>query len=245
MAKTKNVKTDKGFRISAKNLAALNMPCACERCFWIKQKCKLPWQIFPGIFQTIDGFTKKAIHAYWDEHGEAPPWMPELKIAVKYLPALHWSKFKFTDPETGITLSGAEDDVFETADYSRIIYDYKTAKFTEHQDKLYPLYEAQLNGYKWIEEKLGNKVKRLALCYFEPVVDMESVDTNNPNGISLPFIPRTIEVPVDDALIDRLLRKAKSILDLPLPPPADPDCPDCTKLGELLAITTNGHNEAQ
>ena len=42
-------------QISAKNLGALALPAFCPRCFWIRMKCggKLPYQIFPGIFSSI------------------------------------------------------------------------------------------------------------------------------------------------------------------------------------------------
>lgn len=52
-------------KISAKNLGAVAMPDFCPRCFWIKLKTanKLPWQIFPGIFSSIDAYTKHCVHA--------------------------------------------------------------------------------------------------------------------------------------------------------------------------------------
>ena len=43
-------------RISAKSLGELALPDFCPRCFWLKTKArgKLPFQIFPGIFSSID-----------------------------------------------------------------------------------------------------------------------------------------------------------------------------------------------
>lgn len=46
-------------RISAKNLGHLALPGAYPRCFWIQTHFKLPYQIFPGIFSSIDCYTKK------------------------------------------------------------------------------------------------------------------------------------------------------------------------------------------
>ena len=55
------------FKISAKALGALAMPDSCDRCTWIKLKVKnLPFQIFPGIFSTIDAYTKKIVHHWID-----------------------------------------------------------------------------------------------------------------------------------------------------------------------------------
>lgn len=58
-------------RISAKYLGALALPNSCLRCFWLKLhlRHRLPYQIFPGIFSSIDGFTKRVVHAYFGEHG--------------------------------------------------------------------------------------------------------------------------------------------------------------------------------
>ena len=45
----------KPIRISAKNLGAVAMPGFCPRCFWIQMHAEgLPYQIFPGIFSSID-----------------------------------------------------------------------------------------------------------------------------------------------------------------------------------------------
>ena len=47
-------------RISAKNLGELAKPDFCPRCFWLRTHAKrLPYQIFPGIFSSIDAYTKR------------------------------------------------------------------------------------------------------------------------------------------------------------------------------------------
>jgi len=51
------------FRISAKTLGELALPDFCPRCFWLKLHAKhLPLQIFPGIFSSIDAYTKRVVH---------------------------------------------------------------------------------------------------------------------------------------------------------------------------------------
>jgi len=66
-------------RISAKNLGAMLLPEFCPRCFWFKLKTgnKLPFQIFPGIFSSIDAYTKRVVHGWIDELG-APAWLDEI-----------------------------------------------------------------------------------------------------------------------------------------------------------------------
>ena len=51
-------------RTSAKNLGELALPDSCPRCFWLKLRARqLPFQIFPGIFSSIDAYTKRVAHA--------------------------------------------------------------------------------------------------------------------------------------------------------------------------------------
>ncbi len=149
-------------RISAKKLGELAMPNFCPRCFWIKLrlKNKLPFQIFPGIFSSIDSYTKRIVHSWFDSHRSQPVWLNSLGNLVGYRETLHFSKFRILDEENNILLTGNPDDVLIKTDSSHIIVDYKTAKYTAAQDKLHPLYEAQLNSYAMI----GSKCPTLAMC---------------------------------------------------------------------------------
>ena len=109
------------FKISAKNLGAVNMPDFCPRCFWIKVKSnnRLPWQSFPGIFSTIDSYTKKCIHHIIDNASDESPlprWMLAIGDVVGYDKVPHWSKSLYTDSESNITLSGIPDDIFVVRD---------------------------------------------------------------------------------------------------------------------------------
>ena len=63
-------------RISAKNLGQLALPDYCPRCFYIKLNLnnKLPWQIFPGIFSTIDSYSKKITWLYFEKYKKLPSW---------------------------------------------------------------------------------------------------------------------------------------------------------------------------
>ena len=137
----------KPHRISGKDLGALALPDACPRCFWIRRRAggKLPFQIFPGIFSSIDAYTKRAVHGWFDVHGCAPPWLSELGELSGYVNPPSSSKFQLLDPGTNILLTGIADGILVRPDGSHVIVDYKTAKFTGNQEALFPMYETQLN----------------------------------------------------------------------------------------------------
>jgi len=135
--------------ISAKNLGQLALPAFCPRCFWLQLKCnfKMPYQIFPGIFSSIDSYSKKITWKYWEKYNKVPPWFDPFGEFTEPVKVPHFSKYSIIDKEANVQLRGVPDDIFRAADNSYFIADYKTAKFTENQDALLPLYKIQLNSY--------------------------------------------------------------------------------------------------
>jgi hypothetical protein len=228
-------------RISAKTLGGLAMPDFCPRCFWIQMNVKgLPYRIFPGIFSSIDAYSKSVVHGWFDRHGGPPAWLASLGDICGYEPPPHYSKFKTLDADTNILLTGAPDGVLIRGDGSRVIIDYKTAKFTSHQDELFPMYEAQLNAYAHIGERTWKEpVAALALVYTEPVTDKAAAndDSNvSPKGFQMPFSANILLVERKPKLVPKLLRRAREILDLQTPPESLQGCEDCSLLAELISI---------
>lgn len=240
MTKQRRMKIMNEIRISAKNLGAIAMPNFCPKCFWIKNNIKkIPWQIFPGIFSSIDAYTKKMVHYIFDTTGKPPVWLPEIEDAVKYLKVPWHTKFFRKDTETGITVSGIMDDLFECKDGSRIIPDYKTAKFTKNADKLFPIYEVQLNMYSWIEEGFGSFVRpELPLIYCEPVTepDKHLVDKN---GFLMPFAVKTLIVKKNPVIVRDVLDKAAEIVFNPMPASSE-DCKDCDAFNNITLASEVG-----
>lgn len=230
-------------RISAKNLGELALPGFCPRCFWIKFRLanKLPFQIFPGIFSSIDGYTKNFIHAYFDRNRRPPSWLNSLGDIVRYVEPPHWSKFSYVDPESNVLLLGTPDGVFVRSDNSHIIVDYKTAKYTGTQDSLFSMYEVQLNAYAVIGERRGlNPVTGLALIYMEPLTDsaaLEETGNHRSNGFAMGFAANIHPVKLDAARIPILLARARDIYEQPHPP-HNCGCKDCVALENLLAIVS-------
>lgn len=225
-------------RISAKNLGAVALDDFCPRCFWIKLRMenKLPWQIFPGIFSSIDAYTKRVIHAQIDAKA-FPDWMKPLDVCG-YKKVPHFSKFKTEIQEHDILLTGTPDDIFVCSSGGHIIPDYKTAKYTENQDKLLPMYQVQLNGYAVIAEACGFvPVDGLCLVYFEPCTDEEYARARCAlSGFDMTFKAYALKVPVDRGLLNKAMERVNDIYNMQTPPEGRKDCKDCDCLNGILKL---------
>lgn len=230
-------------RISAKNLGALALPNACPRCAWLRLKLnhRLPFQIFPGIFSSIDSFTKNVVHAWFDRHGQAPPWLAELGPIKGYREPPHHSKFNMLIEEFNILLAGSPDGVFVRPDGSHLIVDYKTARFTGVQDDLLPMYEVQLNAYALIGESCGfTPVTGLALIYMEPMTNGVSqfhVQCRD-FGFAMGFSARILRVELRPAMLAPLFERTRKLVTMSAPPKGHPGCKDCTLIKGLLSRAT-------
>ncbi len=232
-------------RISAKTLGSMAMPQFCPHCFWIQMRLqgKLPYQIFPGIFSSIDSYGKKLVHGWFDRHGRAPSWLSGLGGIKGYREPPHFSKFNVLDTQSLVLLSGSPDGVLIRDDNSHMIVDYKTAKFTQTQDELFPMYQGQLNAYAYIGEHCGfSPVSGLALIYTEPVTDAAAAgkDTNmTEDGFVMKFSIHVLPVHLKTEMIPKLMRRAREIHDLTRPPNPSRVCKDCTLLQRLLAVASS------
>lgn len=226
-------------RISAKNLGAVALEDFCPRCFWLRLHTKaLPWQIFPGIFSSIDSYTKKAVHALIDRAKDMPCWLLDMGDIVGYRKVPHFSKFFTEIPDLGITLTGGPDDLLVTRSGGIVIPDYKTAKFTANQDKLLPMYRVQLNSYKVIAEACGfEPVADLFLVYFEPCTDEEAAKAKcSLDGFDMGFHAHPLPVQVDRLEIEQALEKTRKIHDMPTPPIGRQGCKDCESLNGIIKL---------
>jgi len=230
------------FRISAKNLGGLALPKFCPRCFWVALKLgnKLPYQIFPGIFSSIDSYNKKIVHSYFDQNKTAPNWMSDLGELVDYQNPPHHTRFNIILDEYGINLTGSPDGVFIRPDDSYYIVDYKTAKYTGTQDTLFPMYETQLNAYALIGESCGfNPVTGLALIYFEPQTDDDTAgreDVHEDDGFIMHFGANIHEVTINKEILNPLLLRAREIYDMDEPPPSRDGCKNCAIIEEIMGL---------
>ncbi len=230
---------DEPIIISGKDIGALALNAFCPRCFWIRMRCnrKLPYQIFPGIFSSIDSFTKKVTNIHYEKNLSIPKWLRPFDV-VKPVKSPHYSKFYIIDETTNIKLWGTPDEVFQRKDGSFFIVDYKTAKYTESQDDLLPLYEVQLNAYAYIGNRNQfNPVSGLGLVYYEPQTDLTSSNLDSillVDGFHLPFRGKLHALPPNpDGIISPLLQKVRTIVDSVKSPDRKSNCKDCELVDQL------------
>ena len=231
-------------RISAKDLGVFALPGFCPRCAWLKLHVanKLPYQIFPGIFSSIDSYTKKFISSFFEKYGHFPEWLGSEDKFVSLVKKLHHSNFNILDQTNDILLTGVPDEIFKLKDGSYFVLDYKTAKYTETQDSLLPLYEVQLNAYAYIAERTGlSPVKKIALAYLEPQTGLthENVEQfKTGDGFVLPFAGKILELDLKPDMIPGYLNKVRQLYDQPSPPQSKTECKDCLLLENLFKILT-------
>ena len=227
-------------RISAKNLGLLALPDSCERCFWMRAILgwKSPWAIMPGIFSSIDAFSKRAILAYFERHRRFPPWIAGRWSDARPLPTPHHSTFRLTDPKTGIVLTGVPDLLLGLPNDRLAILDLKTARHSDHQDELLPMYRVQLNGYALIAEGLGmSHVEALGLVYFEPPAGDGGGGLDacvGDHGFTMPFRATAVPVGLDRGVIWPLLERARGILGPEKAPKGRAGCGDCRMVKEMV-----------
>ncbi len=228
-------------RISAKNLGALALLAACQRCLWLKLRLnhRLPFQIFPGIFSSIDAYTKRVVHACFDEHDGPPSWLSDLGPIVGYRDPPHFTHFNYVDTEHNILLTGMPDGILVRSGRSHIIVDYKTAKFTATQDKLFPMYEIQLNAYAAIGQRCGFKpVTGLALIYMEPMTNGRGRLHRRCReyGFDMGFSAHVLPVDLNTELLSPLLARTRELSESPGPPTGRPGCKDCKLTDRLVGL---------
>jgi hypothetical protein len=228
-------------QISAKNLGELAMPDFCPRCFWIKLNCKLPFQIFPGIFSSIDSYTKKITWAYYEKHGKLPNWFSAFGEFVKPIKAPGRTAFFIIDEATNIKLTGVPDEIVQKKDGSYFIIDYKTARFTGKQDELLPIYNVQLNVYALIAEHCGMKpVTGIGLVYYEPMTEIAPENLTEhllDDGFKMPFNAKLLPIELSPKkIVLPLLKEIRKLADMGKPPIGNDDCKDCSKLSEIMQL---------
>ena len=199
----------------------------------------MPFQIFPGIFSSIDSYSKKVTNRHFEKHGHLPRWLTDAGIEGTPITVPHHSQFFYFDEKTNITLTGVADEIIQCPDGSYAIIDYKTAKYTNGQDALLPLYEAQLNGYAYIASRVGiAPVSSLHLVYYEPQTDLTPDGIDHvmlADGFNMGFRAKVVPVRLDaEGIVLPLLRKVRETADQDEPMEGRRGCGDCERVERML-----------
>ncbi|NLX22933.1 MAG: hypothetical protein GXY55_14870 [Phycisphaerae bacterium] len=232
-------------RLSSKSLGELALERFCPRCFWLKLKArgKLPYQIIPGIFSTIDAYTKRVIRCHFERLQQVPAWLCRDDLQSVPLPVPHYSKFAVVHKPTGIMLTGTPDLILQRQDGAIAILDYKTSRWTEHQARIIPLYRVQLNGYAYVAQHNGySPVSKIALVYLEPQTNVTAENVTEhllADGLGMAFRARLVELRLDpEGLVVPLLERVRQLADLQMAPEGADGCEDCRRLGDLARLLT-------
>lgn len=228
-------------QISAKAIGEIALEDFCERCFYIKiHSKKLPFQIFAGVISSLDSFEKKIINNWIlrrQEKGDYPSFLDDLNV-TGFIKPPHWSKFNCEIPKYGIKLTGMCDAIFILDNGHLHIADAKSAKWTVNQDRILPLYKAQLNGYSYIASQDAGlpPVDSLSLIYFEPQNSEEEAKVGTKkDGFQINFGIKYVPVAVDLESLDPLFEKTRQIFDGPVPE-GRKGCKDCLSLNSIAEL---------
>ncbi len=207
----------------------------CPRCFYVDNKLGTKRPGFPSFNLNIavDELFKKEFDVH-REKGTKHPIMEKYKIDA--IPFAHqdmdkWREnfegIEYHDEESGITISGAVDDVWVTPDEELIIVDYKSTSkdgtISELSDSPWDQqYKRQLGVYKWLLEKNGFKVQNTGyLVYANADKAVDAFDDR------LIFETTLVSVEVETEWIEPTLDAIKGCLDSEQIPQSGPDCEYC------------------
>lgn len=207
----------------------------CPRCFYIDNKLgtKRPGMPPFNLNIAVDELFKKE----FDVHrtlGTKHPIME--KYGVDAVPFVHkdldiwrdpFQGLMYTDPETGLLVSGGIDDVWQHNDGSLIVVDYKaTSKegsITSLADSAWEeQYERQIGVYQWLFEKMGFTVNPTG--YF---VYANALKTPDGFNNTLQFETTLIPCAGDTSWIPKTLVNIKVCLDSDTYPESGPKCEHC------------------
>ncbi|OGG88316.1 hypothetical protein A2592_00685 [Candidatus Kaiserbacteria bacterium RIFOXYD1_FULL_42_15] len=193
----------------------------CPRCFYLDNKLGTKRPGFPSfnLNLAVDELFKKEFDVH--RKNKTPhPVMEQYKI--KAVPFQHekmdvWRDnfvgIEYAHPETGMTVSGAIDDIWITPSGKLIIVDYKSTSkdgsITELSDSPWDQqYKRQLGVYKWLLEKNGFKVEDVGyLVYANASKDEVGFDNK------LVFETTMVPVEAETEWIEPTLKKIKTCLD--------------------------------
>lgn len=207
----------------------------CPRCFYLDNRLGTKRPSFPSFNLNIavDELFKKEFDIH-RKAGTPHPIMTKYDVAA--VPFVHKSMdawrdpfvgIEYTEPETGLTVSGGVDDIWVTEDEDLIIVDYKSTSkegsITTLSDSPWDQqYTRQLGVYRWLLEKNGFTVLPTGyLVYANASKELPTF------ADKLVFETTLVAVETDTEWIIPTLRSIKACLDSTELPPIGDRCEFC------------------
>tara|TARA_B100000745_G_scaffold76832_2_gene46514 strand:- start:2637 stop:3413 length:777 start_codon:yes stop_codon:yes gene_type:complete len=207
----------------------------CPRCFYLDNKLGTKRPGFPSFNLNIavDELFKKE----FDGHRAAGTPHPIMtKYELDAVPFKHrdidlWrDNFKgleHTHKETGLTVSGAVDDVWQNSKGKLIIVDYKATSKSEKIEELgdspwEKQYQRQLGVYRWLLEQNGFEVEEEGYLVYANADKSVDVFDNK-----LTFDTTLVSCPTDISWIENTLRNIKICLEDKKYPAPGENCEYC------------------
>jgi hypothetical protein len=222
---------DTPVRLSVSQLADL-AECPCDRCYWTSYHLPVPLPSpFPRLLGDLDRETKRAVVRHVRRYGRLPDWHPAVGDVRSVVPAerLRPSVMRVLDRRTGVLLRGSPDMVFQLADGSYHIVDYKATRAPAAGQPTVARYRVQLNAYAFLAEHAGLRpVSGLSLVFLEAG---RLLRAREGGFAALRLDARRRRVGLHpDRWVAPLLQRASRVLRRPEPPAAHPDCTACAEL---------------
>ena len=206
----------------------------CKRCYYLKvvHKITQPSIPLPSIFSKIAGLLKNHYDGKRTEelHSELPPGV--VKYGERYVKS---ELIRLDGHDATCYISGRFDNVAEFDDQTYGVIDYKTGN---PNDEHINLYSRQLHAYAYALEHPAPRalslspVTKLGLLFFPPT----SVTQSNIERISYVADIHWAEVNKDEGEFLSFIDAVLTLLELPNPPNASPDCIWCQYMNELSQL---------
>jgi len=233
-------------RINARDLGQVLLDNFCERCFWFTRKFPLsqnhPFASpMPGIVSQVDAYAKRVVSTHWQSNGVLPSWLTNALsgsfagLNFRSVRPINPTRWRLSLFGNRCELVGEADAIWEFPDGSWFIADYKTASWTQTQQNLLPLYEAQLNAYAYLaQQKFHKTIVGLALIYSEPehnIPNASQLLQRTGGQMMLGFKCIVVPVPLKPTIwVRHLCWRVFQILSSPSPPTGKQNCQGCQAL---------------
>ncbi len=205
----------------------------CPRCFWLdmKQKIKRP----PGFPFTLNNAVDYLLKQEFDAHREKKtphPVMARHGIdAVPFnTPEINKWRHNFTGVQhehkpTDFLVYGAVDDLWQNADGTISVVDYKATGANQHQ--IYDSYRRQMEIYQWLLAHNKLDVSPVGYFVFAKVNKAEGFTAPHKPLAALSFDLFIEPLDGDSSWVEKTITDARAIFDAEKPPAANPECEYC------------------